>query len=76
MPNATKQTLRAALEKEVRTKPWCQDEDRFNLAMQAVDKTLNGHYTCALDSVWINAWKEIGCKGKPTYKAIHALNES
>ena len=74
--NATKKNLRIALHNKVKNRPWAQEEDRLRAARDAIDSTINGSRRCVLDSIWVEAWKEIGCKGKPTYKTIHALAES
>lgn len=54
--------------------PWALDAHRLSKYMDSVTATLNGAAT------WNNsgealeaAWKKIGGKGKPTYKALRAL---
>ena len=73
MTPPTKQRFRAILVREFSTYPWAKDQERYARAMTAVDATLNGSRSCALTESWVVAWKELGLKGKPTYKAIHAL---
>lgn len=71
---ATKENFRSILLRELSKYEWAKDEARFTKAMDAVDRTLNGTYSCAIDGAsWIMAWRECGFKGKPTYKAIHAM---
>jgi hypothetical protein len=72
-PEATKQDVYNILDREMRKHPWAADENRLANAMFAVAKTLIGARTCALTESWVIAWKEIGRKGKPTYKGLHAL---
>ncbi len=74
--SATKQKFAEMLEVELRKYPWSQDADRMARAMEAVRKTLNGSRTCAFTESWLKVWKEIGLKGKPTYKALHQLPDS
>lgn len=71
----TKQQFLSILQRELSKHEWAKDESRFVRAMEAANQTLNGHKTCALSESWVKAWKEIGMKGKPTYKALHALPE-
>lgn len=73
---ATKQEFRAILEREFAKYPWSKDAERYATAMAAVDRTLNGTTSCALTESWVLAWKELGLKGKPTYKGLHALPET
>ena len=69
----TKQRFCDIIERELKKHPWAQGADRLERAMVSVKKTINGSRTCALSESWALAWKEIGMKGKPTYKGIHAL---
>lgn len=54
---------------------WAKDEpERLERSMALVEGTMNGDRKCLIDSPsWLAAWKAIGQKGKPTYKALHAL---
>lgn len=69
----TKQRFRAILVREFAKHTWAKDEERYVRGMAAVDATLNGSRSCALTESWVLAWRELGFKGKPTYKALHAL---
>ena len=71
----TKQQFLAVLRRELSKYDWAKDEARLTRAMGAATHTLNGLKTCAITESWVLAWKEIGMKGKPTYKALHALPE-
>jgi hypothetical protein len=72
----TKQQFLAVLQRELLKHDWARDDARFAKAMEEVRKTLNGQHNCMLSESWVKAWKEIGMKGKPTYKGLHALPES
>lgn len=73
----TKQQFLSILRRELSKHEWARDADRLDKAMESAAQTLNGRRTCVIESEsWITAWKEIGMKGKPTYKALHALPES
>ena len=54
--------------------PWAVDKDRLDRTMILAEGTMNGDRKCLIDSAyWLAAWKAVGGKGKPTYKAIHAM---
>ena len=58
--------------------PWAQDEVKLDKFMKSVEITIRTTATTAnlTDSPDVKAvWKAIGCKGKPTYKALRALEE-
>lgn len=78
MTQATKQQFLKILEREYGKHAWATDTARLERAMEASKKTLDGSKTCMIDQPsFIVAWRETGHKGKPTYKALHALpNES
>ncbi len=69
----TKQQCLEIMKRELSKHPWAQDKDRLARAMEHVEKTLNGSRICFLTGSWVIAWKEMGFKGKPTYKGLHAL---
>lgn len=74
---ATKQQFLSILRRELSKYEWAKDTERLEQAMGYAAQTLNGSKTCRIDGEsWKTAWKEIGMKGKPTYKALHALTES
>jgi hypothetical protein len=75
MSTATKQQFRAILQREFAKYPWANDPQRYANAMAEVDRTLSGAKSCALTESWALAWKELGLKGKRTYKGLHALPE-
>lgn len=70
-----KQRFLSILKRELSKHEWAQDLVRFERAIQEAEKTLNGSRSCALSASWVLAWKEIGMKGKPTYKGLHAMPE-
>lgn len=54
--------------------PWAAEPGRLDRTMDSVEGTMNGDRRCVIDGAsWIAAWKAIGQKRKPTYKAIHTL---
>lgn len=70
----TKARFKEILLEYIRVYPWWNDETKQRNAIEAIDNTLAGGFDCAIDGpAWVNAWKACGQKGKPTYKAIHAL---
>lgn len=69
----SKQQVYNILQREMAKHPWSQEQDRFERAMECVRQTLEGSRICALTESWGVAWKEIGMKGKVTYKGLHAL---
>jgi hypothetical protein len=74
MTQATKERFLSILQRELSKHEWAKDAERLKRAMEYAAKTLDGHKTCVIDSEsWKTAWKEIGMKGKPTYKGLHAL---
>jgi hypothetical protein len=73
---ATKQQYLIILQRELSKYYWAKDPDRLARTMEYAAQTLNGGKTCRIDGEsWKAAWKEIGMKGKPTYKGLHALPE-
>lgn len=72
---SNKQQFLAVLMRELSKYEWAKDETRFAKVTEEVKKTLNGQRNCTLGKSWEVAWKEIGMKGKPTYKGLHALPE-
>lgn len=71
---ATKQQFLSILQRELSKHEWAKDNVRLIRAMGYAAQTLNGEKTCIIDQPsWIIAWKEIGMKGKPTYKGLHTL---
>jgi len=54
---------------------WAKDNPaKLEDTLALVEGTMNGDRKCMIDGPsWIAAWRAIGCKGKPTYKALHAL---
>jgi hypothetical protein len=74
---ATKQQFLSILRRELSKYDWAKDAARLDNAMEHAAQTLGGRRTCMIDGdSWKTAWKEIGMKGKPTYKGLHALPES
>lgn len=73
MQEATKQQVYDIVKRELTKHPWSSDQERFTKALEAVKRTLEGSRSCAFTESWVVAWREIGRKGKPTYKALHAL---
>lgn len=54
--------------------PWASEPDRLDRTMASVEGTMSGDRRCIINGAsWLAAWKAIGQKGKPTYKALHAL---
>jgi hypothetical protein len=66
--------LRAELLKRY---PWAQDAMRLERFMSGVRDTITGvgNNWCKDGDAADAAWKAIGGKGKPTYKALRALPE-
>lgn len=56
---------------------WARDADRLEKFMSSVNRTLfTQANTWNIDSpVVTKAWRAIGCKGKPSYKALRALED-
>jgi hypothetical protein len=73
---SVKQRFLAVLEREYAKYPWAKEHPERLLAMRASSvATLNGERQCLIDGLaWQTAWWEVGMKGKPTYKGIHALS--
>lgn len=65
---------RVLLQKEY---PWAADKDRLDKFMISVKTTLyTQNNTWNIDSSVVRAaWRGIGMRGKPTYKALKALPE-
>jgi hypothetical protein len=69
-----KTAFRAAWIEALKAFPWASDPTKLANFAASIDRTLAGGQTCMIDGpACIAAWKSIGCKGKPTYKGIHAL---
>lgn len=80
MPRAipSREGFIAAYEGLLRQEPgytWTQDAARMARFMASVRSTLETPAnTWNIDSpLVVKAWRAIGCKGKPTYKALKAL---
>lgn len=72
----TKTAMRAAWLTELQQFPWFADPVKRENFSASIDRTLAGGQTCMIDGpACIAAWKSLGGKGKPTYKALHALPE-
>ena len=71
----TKDGFATALQTELVTRyAWAQDADKLARFMASVRATLDGGMTWNNDGdAALAAWRAIGGKGKPTYKALHAL---
>lgn len=55
--------------------PWTADANKLDRFMTGVEDTLNGGHQWNHDGQAVTAaWREIGGKGKPTLKALRALN--
>jgi hypothetical protein len=69
---AFKRELRARL---LATYEWAKDSAKLDRFMAGVDETINTDKNkVSLDSpMCMQAWRAIGMKGKPTYKAVRAL---
>lgn len=72
----TKQAFLDAYRAELLARyPWAQDEAKLGRFMSSVYATLRGsinHWNNDGEAV-VAAWRKIGGKGKPTYKALRAL---
>lgn len=54
--------------------PWAKDPAKLANFVDGIDRTLDGAHTVDISGpACLAAWKACGGKGKPTYKAIHAL---
>jgi hypothetical protein len=72
---ATKKNILKIVEREISKYPWTKEPARFSTMMDAAKATLAGGRQCMLTESWRVAWKEVGLKGKPTYKGLHNLPE-
>jgi hypothetical protein len=72
-----KQAFMQAMEMELRVRyGWAADEARLAKFLTSVRQTLDGGMTWNKDGdAGLAAWRAIGGKGKPTYKALQALPE-
>jgi hypothetical protein len=55
---------------------WALDEKKLDNFMESVERTINSQTRCTWNvygDAATAAWKFIGGKGKPTYKALRAL---
>lgn len=64
----------------VSTHAWAQDEAKLNRFMASVEDTIKTH---SRKTSWskdgkaaMMAWREIGGKGKPSYRALRALPDN
>lgn len=71
----TRTEFRTALVNELAARyEWAWDGQRLKKALDAINATLAGGKQCNIDGEsWVAAWRKCGGKGKPTYKALHAL---
>lgn len=72
----TKKVLCAALEEKlVEMYPWAQDKQKLDNFMGSFRRTIAGKSSfCTVDGDALKAaWKDLGGKGKITYKALRAL---
>lgn len=74
----TKTNFIAALRSElIKRYDWTKDATRLERFMDGVKATIDGDHGCWNKDGEASeaAWKAIGGKGKPTYKALRALPE-
>jgi hypothetical protein len=73
----TKKTLRAAYIDRVKTTyPWASDEQKLANFCTTLDRTFAGSTELSIYGFqFTECWRDLGGKGKPTYKALHALPE-
>ena len=65
----------AVMRTELGKYSWATERpEQLERTLILVEGTMNGDRKCLIDgAAWLAAWKAIGCKGKPTYKALHEL---
>jgi hypothetical protein len=69
-----KKFLEAVSRNLIECHDWARDPARHAKFMASVIETVNGAKTCSIDGpAFQRAWREVGGKGKPTFKGIHAL---
>lgn len=74
----TKKAFMTALENELTSRyTWARDEAKLARFMASVSDTLTGKATSWNKNGDASeaAWRAIGQKGKPTYKALRALDD-
>ena len=74
MTPTKEQFLNHLREKWVSRFGWAHDKTKLENALAEAANTLNGKRTCLIGSPsWVETWRELGLKGKPTYKGLHEL---